>query len=113
MVRRSIRLLTMLVFAGVRYEVEDDDYDEPIRGVNEQLIHHMDEVLFHKLCYNMSVTTNEINTYLNENNNNSALAIDPFHGMTPLHIISMNPHAPADAIAALLAVNTEAVFRKG
>ena len=31
--------------------------------------------------------------------------------MTPLHMLSMNPHAPADAIAALLDINVEVAFR--
>ena len=31
--------------------------------------------------------------------------------MTPLHMLSMNPHAPADTIAALLDVNMDVAFR--
>ena len=30
--------------------------------------------------------------------------------MTPLHILTMNPHAPADSIAALLASNMETIL---
>ena len=30
--------------------------------------------------------------------------------MTPLHILTTNPHSPADSIAALLDSNMEAVF---
>ena len=30
--------------------------------------------------------------------------------MTPLHMLSMNPYAPADAVAALLEVNVETAF---
>ncbi len=98
--------------AGVEYDNSngDDAYKESKRRVNEWFYHHMDEVPFHKLCYNTSIKTNDINTYLTDNSTTSVLAIDPHHGMTPLHILSMNPHAPADAIAALLAVNTETIF---
>ncbi len=65
----------------------------------------MDEAPFHKVCYhNSSITTKNINDYLNEHGNDSALlAIDPYHDMSPLHMLSMNPHTPvADAIAELL-----------
>ena len=72
--------------------------------------HHMDEALFHKLCYDSSITTKQLNAYLNEYGNDSALAIDPYHVMTPLHMLAMNPHAPADAIAALLDVNVDAAL---
>jgi hypothetical protein len=43
----------------------------------------------------------------------SALAIDRVHGMAPLrvHMLSANPHAPADAVAAFLYVNVEVAFR--
>ena len=30
--------------------------------------------------------------------------------MTPLHMLTMNPHAPAETIAALLNVNMEVAF---
>ena len=80
------------------------------RRVNEWLIHHMDDSPFHKLCYDSSVTTRQINDYLHERGNDAALVIDTIHGKTPLHMLSMNPHAPADAIAALLDVNMEVAF---
>ena len=102
--------------AGVAYEYyEYDDhgdvYNESNRRVNEWLMHHMDDAPFHKLCYNTSITTKHLNNYLNEHGNDSALNIDTIHGMTPLHMLSMNPHSPADTIAALLDVDVEVVFR--
>ena len=90
--------------AGVAYEYGN-------HRVNEWLIHHMDHAPFHKLCYNSSITTKHINDYINEHGNDSARAIHVIHGMTPLHMLSMNPHSPADAIAALLNVDMEVVFR--
>jgi len=117
--------------AGVEYEYEveysDDDelfwateesihraneslYHESIMRVNEWLIHHMDEAPFHTLCYKSSVTTKQINDYLDEHGNDTAAAIDPHHGMNPLHMLSMNPHAPSDAIAALLDVKADNAF---
>ena len=98
---------------GVQYEEEDDDIptDESIRRVNEWLFHHMDAAPFHKLCYDSSITTKHLNDYLNEHGNDSAVAIDTIHDMTPLHMLSMNPHSPSDAIAALFDVNMEVIFR--
>eukprot|EP00554_Chaetoceros_debilis_P009836 CAMPEP_0194105466 /NCGR_PEP_ID=MMETSP0150-20130528/5666_1 /TAXON_ID=122233 /ORGANISM="Chaetoceros debilis, Strain MM31A-1" /LENGTH=280 /DNA_ID=CAMNT_0038793347 /DNA_START=311 /DNA_END=1153 /DNA_ORIENTATION=+ len=99
--------------SGVAYEYDgwDDATDESNRRVNEWLIHHMDTSPFHKLCYNSSVTTKQINDYLTDHGDDSALTIDAIHGMTPLHMLSMNPHAPADAAAVLLNVNMEVAFR--
>eukprot|EP01083_Nonionella_stella_P053158 140736_1 len=78
--------------------------------VNEWLIHHMDEAPFHKLCYKPSISTKQINDYLNEYGTDSALVIDTIHGMTPIHMLAMNPHASTDSIAALLDSNMEAFF---
>ena len=38
------------------------------------------------------------------------LHIDTIHGMNPLHMLTMNPHTPADSISALLNSNIEAIF---
>ena len=79
--------------------------------MNEWLIHHMDEEMpFHKLCYNSSITTKDINKHLIEHGNNSALVTEMIHGMNPLHMLSMNPHDPPEAVAALLNVNVEVAF---
>ena len=51
-----------------------------------------------------------MNAYLNERGNNSATAIDPYHGMTPLHMLTTNSHAPADSIASLLNINMKTAF---
>jgi hypothetical protein len=100
--------------AGVAYENKWFVITEASnRRVNEWLIHHMDESPFHKLCYNSSITTVKINDYLIANSNKSALQIDLIHDITPLQLLTMNPRAPADAIAALLYVNLEAAFRVG
>ena len=95
--------------SGVEYD-DEDNADESNRQVNEWLIHHMDQVPFNKPFYDSSVTTKHINDYLAENGTEAALAIDTYHAMTPLHMLSMNPHAPADTIAALLDVDVEVAF---
>lgn len=100
--------------AGVVYKLADDiNYtDESQRQVHNWLKHYMDESPFHKLCYNSSVSTEQINNYLNASDikKDSALTIDKIHSMTPLHMLAMNPHAPADSLAALLDSNMAAVF---
>jgi len=97
---------------GLEYEEDDELYitDESLSLFKEWMIHHMDEAPFHKLCYDLSITTKYINDYLTENGDDAALQIDTIHGMTPLHMLTMNPHAPADAIAALFNVNKQDVF---
>eukprot|EP01083_Nonionella_stella_P160967 526692_1 len=81
---------------GVEYEYNGDVsiINESVRQFHEWLIHDMEETPFHKLCCDSFVTTKEINDYLNENGNDTALQIDTIHGMIPLHMLSMNPHAP-------------------
>ena len=71
----------------------------------------MDAAPFQKLCYNSFVTTKQLNDYLTDHGDDSPLTIDAIHGMTPLHMLSMNPHAPADAAAVLLNVNMAVAFR--
>eukprot|EP00554_Chaetoceros_debilis_P001197 CAMPEP_0194095892 /NCGR_PEP_ID=MMETSP0149-20130528/57063_1 /TAXON_ID=122233 /ORGANISM="Chaetoceros debilis, Strain MM31A-1" /LENGTH=350 /DNA_ID=CAMNT_0038781853 /DNA_START=91 /DNA_END=1139 /DNA_ORIENTATION=+ len=83
---------------GVTIEYDENNAianDESNRRVNEWLFHHMDHAPFHKLCYNSSITTKHLNAYINEHGNDTALDIDTIHGMTPLHMLSMNPHSPA------------------
>jgi len=97
--------------AGAEYEWKRGALtDESNRRVNEWLIHHMDESPFHKLCYTSSITTKQISNYLDEDVSNSALQSDPVRGMTPLHLLTINPDAPADSIAALFESNRDAVF---
>eukprot|EP00554_Chaetoceros_debilis_P014022 CAMPEP_0194125854 /NCGR_PEP_ID=MMETSP0150-20130528/59681_1 /TAXON_ID=122233 /ORGANISM="Chaetoceros debilis, Strain MM31A-1" /LENGTH=377 /DNA_ID=CAMNT_0038819681 /DNA_START=142 /DNA_END=1276 /DNA_ORIENTATION=+ len=96
--------------AGVEYEMNNVLTGGSNRRVNEWLIHQMDESPFHKLCYDTSVTSKQINDYLIEHDNDSALQTDGNYGMTPLHMLAMNPHAPADSISTLLNSNQEAVF---
>lgn len=101
--------------ARVRYVKDDHNVtDYSSRRVNEWLHHHMDETPFHKLCYDPSITTKQISDYLVVDNrsNHSALQTDPYYDMTPLHILSMNPHGPADAIASLFHSNMQAIFHE-
>ena len=102
--------------AGVQYEYTITDLsvtDESVHKVNNWLAHHMDDAPFHKLCYNADVTTLQINMYLNDNGVESSRETDDIHGMTPLHMLSMNPHAPENALAGnLLHANMEAAFWK-
>ena len=97
--------------AGNAYDGGHTIYeDESSLQVNEWLIHHMDDSPFHKLCHSPSITTRMINNYLDENGKDSTLQIDPIHAMTALHMLTMNPYAPADTISSLLDCNMEEVF---
>eukprot|EP01083_Nonionella_stella_P255254 876342_1 len=97
--------------AGVPYE-RYDRYDESNLRVNKWLKHHMDEAPpFHKMCYNSFVDAQKVNDCRSENGDDcSTIVIDTIHGFSPLHILAMNPHAPADAFAALINDNMEAIF---
>ncbi len=108
--KAGIRLIAKT--AGVKYEWRyyGQRTNESDRRVNEWLIHHMDKAPFHKLCYNSFIVRKEINDYLTENGNDEALTIDSYHGMTPMHILTMNPHTPAETVAALLNVNVKVAF---
>ena len=70
----------------------------------------MDESPFQHLCYNSFVTVKQINDHLNENGNESAIVIEAIRGISPLHMLSMNPKAPADTIAALSDFGMEVFF---
>eukprot|EP01083_Nonionella_stella_P141817 437639_1 len=97
--------------AGVPYEFYRR-YDESNLRVNKWLKHHMDEAPpFHKMCFDPFVDAQKVNDCRNENGNDcSAIVIDTVHGVSPLHILAMNPHAPADAFAALINDNMEAIL---
>ena len=93
-----------------RDEDGDITYESDLQ-VKEWLVHHMDDLPFYNRCYNSSITTKQINDlYLIENGNDLALQIHTIHDITPLRILLMNPHAPADAIAELLNPNMEAIM---
>jgi len=102
----------IVIAAGVAYERDDEGSytKESNRRVNEWLVHRMDDSPFHKLCYSSVVTTQMIIGYLNKNGKNAVLEIDATYGMTPLHMLTMNPHAPVDSIASLLDCNIETAF---
>lgn len=85
----------------IPWSVNFQDWD-----VLYMLRYHMREWPFHSVCYDTSVTTKQISEYLDENGNDAALAIDSIRSMTPLHMLSRNPHAPVDAILTLLKANT-------
>ena len=86
-----------------------DDEDKK-RGNKEWMYNHMDQKPLHKLCCDSSVSTKKINSYLNDHGNDSALRIETINDMTCLHMLTMNPNAPADAISALFDFNMEAFF---
>ena len=63
------------------------------------------QTLLRLLCHGKNIID-----YLDESGKDYALQIDMTHGMTPLHMLTMNPHASADTITSLLDSNMEASF---
>ena len=88
------------------FQVSDEDFSQ----THNWLLHHMDRDPFHKLCYNSFVTTKQISDHINENGEDTARSVDSFHNMTPLHVLSMNPHASGETIATLLETNKGVAF---
>lgn len=74
---------------------------ESSEAVNRWLLTLMDDCPLHNLCCSTNVTSKTINTYLAQHGNVSALQSDHRNGMIPPHFLTMNPHAPADAILSL------------
>ena len=82
-----------------------------VKKINLWMQQHMDHYPLHKLCYEPSVTTKQINDYLSDKDTNYVTSgVDHHHFMMPLHVLAMNPHAPSGSITALFRTNTEALF---
>ena len=61
----------------------------------------------------MLVLKTNISEYLKTHGNDSARRLDIIYGMTPLHVLAMNPHASADILSGtLLGASMEAVCYK-
>lgn len=98
--------------SGVEYEWTYCVTDESNCRVNKWLTCHMDKSPLHKLCYSTDISATQINEYLSKNGNDSAGQLEPIHRMTPLHMLAMNPHAPAEIIAGtLFRANMGVIFR--
>ena len=99
---------------GTRYLCDEVYPDNVIpdgrRPITEWLIHHMDDVPLHKICYSTTVTSDQVNDYISAHGNDVTLAIEPNYGMTPLHILSQNPNASSDVLLSLLMCNMETAF---
>lgn len=81
------------------------------RHIHNFLIHHMDDAPLHKLCLDPGVSKEAINDYLQDHGEDSALVQDSTHGMLPLHLLIMNPHAEDAAICRVFGIDMDTAFR--
>jgi len=79
--------------------------------VNQWLKHRLDHLPFFQLCHDPSITTEKIHDYIHRKGKKEALQRDE-RGLTPLHILVMNPHANSGAIVACLDAYPNAAFVK-
>ena len=79
-----------------------------IRLLNAWIHYHMAEYPLHMLCFNASVTPADIDTFPKKH----ASIIDRWHKTSPLHMLSMNPHAPASAFELLFDMWKWSIFKK-
>ncbi|MCP4748032.1 MAG: leucine-rich repeat domain-containing protein [Desulfobacteraceae bacterium] len=91
--------------------LENSNYQNVNRWLNRYL---EDEYPFHRICFDSCVTTNELNDYFNEGEgrNSNAALLNEYNRASPLHMLSMNPHAPEDAFAMLFKRWKHAIFKK-
>lgn len=74
------------------------------------MVKSQSESPFHKLSFKMDISTRQINCSLNDQDIQSAAQLDAKFGMSPLHMLAVNAHAPADALGdTLLHANMDAV----
>lgn len=64
---------------------------------------------FHAICHETSVSADIVNEYINRFGNDCAYEVDCY-GMSALHILTLNPHASAEAILSCFDANESAVF---
>ena len=103
----------------VRSDIEEDEEEDHTEytptsnhNVNSWLINHMSEFPLHRICYSSSVSKQTIELYLNTHGKNSVHTKDTISGMTPLHILSLNPYATNKEIKFLLDIDHETAFHK-
>ena len=91
--------------------LEETNYTSVNRWLNRYL---EEEYPFHRICFDSNVTTKELNDYFNGEQSpySSAAILDEYNRASPLHMLSMNPHAPEDAFAMLSKKWKPAIFKK-
>jgi len=79
--------------------------------VNRWVANHLDGSPLYQICADASVKSSTLYAYIQEYGTSSAYVRD-FHGLTPLHIITMNPHASMSAIVACFSANQDFLCAK-
>ncbi len=95
-----------LLTGSVRYWYADEVHDEQ---VNHWVKHRLDDLPLHKICMDTSITARMITDFTEEHGTEAAFRIDE-HEMTPLHLLTINPHAALPSIMACYDTNPSATI---
>ncbi len=91
---------------------QEDDFN---RCINKEEVHQSIVEFYHNLhplhktCLSTDVSESTISASILDNGAASVLITD-HNGMTPLHILTMNPHADSGAITACFTADMSAIF---
>lgn len=112
--KRSLRQNTSILGSYFRAERDrlNDLHILRVNSVNPWLHDHMREYPFHVMCFNPSISVQQMNEYIGEDETSAAMKIDKFHRLSPLHFLSMNPHAPIITFEKLFETYKNAIFKK-
>jgi len=90
--------------AELRTMINDDQVNQAIIDFNRNL------PPLHKVCLNTNVTADSIRQCIEDHGIAAAYNTDYGDGMTPMHILALNPHADTGAILTLFHANMGVVF---
>lgn len=90
----------------------DELHRSRIDSVNPWLHGHMNEYPFHLMCFSSSISVQQMDSYIVEETPSCAKKIDKYHRLSPLHFLSLNPHAPESAFELLFETYKQAIFKK-
>ena len=88
-----------------------DDHAMPLSNhdeIHDWLRHRHDKFPLHRVCYGANVTARDVECCISAHGIECAYIVDD-RQMTPLHIISSNPHADHEAISACYYANRRAI----
>mmetsp|Transcript_4261 Transcript_4261/g.4874 ORF Transcript_4261/g.4874 Transcript_4261/m.4874 type:complete len:363 (+) Transcript_4261:62-1150(+) len=96
-------------------EIQDYERNEDNTNYNFDMVHqsiidfHQDLPPLHKVCLDTNVTAQNLYDCIEQHGPLTASMTD-HDGMTPLHILAMNPHADLASIMACFNMNAQAAF---
>ncbi len=103
---RIVHNCPSLLTGSIRYWHADEAHDEE---VNHWVKHRLDDLPLHRICMDTSITSHMITDFTKEHGTEAALQTDE-HEMTPLHLLTINPHANLPSIMACYDTNPSATI---